>query len=543
VTETTLERVTAVLSMIHESAQRNSATRLFRGEPVIAWTLRRIARAQKISSIAILCWEDQLAAIEPIAGEYGADVLAKGPRVAVAGVDAITASRKWADGWRGGLLSTCDFDLGFHAPWYREIAERLEAEAVLLVDPAAALVDAVLVDGLIAHAATRNVVELCFSPAAPGLSGTLMRKAMLDRLSVAKVHAGRFLHYMPDQPMRDPIGGEGCAPVPTPVARTTYGFKLDSDRQLHRVNAATVPLNGQLIKSEAEELVRRMAGAEEVDDLPREVVLEINTDRATKPIYWPGRYLDVARPPMPTKTANRLFAELAASDDMRVTLAGVGDPLLSPDVFEIITAAADLGISSIHVETDLLAPESVIKQLAGMPIDVVSVHVPAFSQQTYAAVMGVDAYVRVLDNVRMFLLERQRLGRGTPLVVPTFTKCAANLADMEQWYDQWIRAIGTAVITGPSTCGAQIPDVSVADMSPPRRRPCGRLSSRMTILSDGRIASCEQDVTGKQTLGEVGRTPITQIWRSRFGAMRQDHRAGKWLSLPVCQSCNEWHRP
>jgi MoaA/NifB/PqqE/SkfB family radical SAM enzyme len=165
-----------------------------------------------------------------------------------------------------------------------------------------------------------------------------------------------------------------------------------------------------------------MTGAEEVDDLPREVTVEINTNRATKPIYWPGRYLDVAREPMSAKLANRLFAELAASDDIRVTLGGVGDPLLSPEVFEIITGAADLGISSIHIETDLLAPEQAIKQLAAAPIDVVSVQVPAFTSQTYAAVMGFDAYVRVLDNVRVFLLERQRLGRGTPLLVPTFIK-------------------------------------------------------------------------------------------------------------------------
>src|SRR5690349_3314410 len=102
---TTLQRVTAVLSMIHESPQRNSATRLFRGDPVMAWTLRRLTRAQRIASIAILCWEDQVDAVEPIAGEYGADVLAKGPRMNVAAIDAVSASRRWADGWRGGLLS------------------------------------------------------------------------------------------------------------------------------------------------------------------------------------------------------------------------------------------------------------------------------------------------------------------------------------------------------------------------------------------------------------------------------------------------------
>jgi hypothetical protein len=53
----------------------------------------------------------------------------------VATIDAVSASRRWADGWRGGLLSTCDCDLGFHAPWHREIAERVEADAILLVDP------------------------------------------------------------------------------------------------------------------------------------------------------------------------------------------------------------------------------------------------------------------------------------------------------------------------------------------------------------------------------------------------------------------------
>jgi radical SAM protein with 4Fe4S-binding SPASM domain len=226
-----------------------------------------------------------------------------------------------------------------------------------------------------------------------------------------------------------------------------------------------------------------------------------------------------------------------------VTLGGVGDPLLSPQFFEIINAAADLYIPSIHVETDLLAPEDVIKKLAAAPVEVVSVHLPAFAAQTYAAVTGVDAYVRALDNVRVFLLERQRLGRGTPLLVPTFTKCVANLAEMEQWYDQWIRAVGTAVIIGATSCGGQIPDVSVADMSPPRRRACARLSSRMTILSDGRIASCEQDVTGRQVLGEVGKAALTQIWRERFGEMRRDHQSGKYVSLPVCRNCTEWHRP
>ena len=37
-----MKNVTAILSMLHEGAGPNSATRLFRSEPVLRWTLKRL---------------------------------------------------------------------------------------------------------------------------------------------------------------------------------------------------------------------------------------------------------------------------------------------------------------------------------------------------------------------------------------------------------------------------------------------------------------------------------------------------------------------
>src|SRR5207302_2542279 len=128
------------------------------------------------------------------------------------------------------------------------------------------------------------------------------------------------------------------------------------------------------------------------------------------------------------------------------------------------------------------------------PVDVVSVHVPALTPQIYAKVMGRDAYAAVIENIRWFVAERQSRGSMLPLLVPVFTKCQENLPEMEPWYDQWLRAVGSAVIRGPSDCAGQIPDVSVADMAPPGRKTCARLASRATSLTDGATASCEQHV-------------------------------------------------
>jgi hypothetical protein len=541
---TEMANVTAVLSMLHEAPQANSATRLFRKHPVLAWTLQRLSRAQGLGSMAVLCWEDQLEEVRPIAQEEGAHVLAKGPRVPMGAVRAIAAAQRWADGWRGGLLNTCEFDQGFHGPWVREIAEQLMADAVVLIDPASALVDAVLIDQLIQAAQHNAALEMVFSAAAPGLCGLLLRPPMLQRLADAGIHPGKLLHYLPDAPGHDPCSGDSCLPVPTPVARTTHRFKLDSRRQIERLSRATISLNGQLIHSAAEELVARVAASDQLDELPREVVLEINTRRQTRAIFRPAADLIPSRPDLTAAQAEPLLEELGRSDDLRLTISGVGDPLLSDHLFEIIASARGHGIAAIHVETDLVGVSAeAVERLAGCGADVVSVHLPATTPATYAAVMGLDALNEAVANIRLFIDARRRGGSTTPILTPFFVKCRLNLGEMELWYDQWLRAVGSAVIAGPSDFGGLIADCSVADMSPPRRRGCARLSSRMTILCDGRVVSCEEDILGGQSLAKIGQRPIADIWRECFGALRADHAKGDWNKHPACQSCRQWHRP
>jgi radical SAM protein with 4Fe4S-binding SPASM domain len=534
--------VLAILSMLHEPPV-GSATRLFRGQPVLRWTLQRLARSHQVTSTAILCWDDQAAAVEPLANEWGARAIPKGARSPIAHLNAISAAQRWTDGWRGGLLATCKFDLGFHGPWHAAVAEQANCDAVVLVDPSSGLVDPELIDALAAHGQLHHEKEFCFMQAAPGLAGVWLRPSLLKRLAAANAHAGRLLHYFDDQLGKEPVATDCCASSPTPVARSSDRFTLDSDRQVARLSCSLGSLNGQLLGSGAQEIVRRVAASAAPDVLPREIVLELNTDRSTRPIFWPGRTLSIERPNMSLSVARQLLEELASLDDTRLTLSGVGDPLLSPILFEVMEFARGAKLA-IHVETDLVGiPAGMLGRLAGSGIDVLSFHLPALSAQSYEAVMGRDGYIEVLENIRQLLLARREVGSSIPILVPIFTKCQQNLAQMEAWYDQWLRAVGSAVIRGPGTCAGQIPDVAVADMSPSGRRACGRISSRVTILSDGRVVSCEEDVTALQVMGQLGRQTLAEIWQKRFEALRDDHRKGKWDRYSLCDRCKEWHRP
>src|SRR3954470_21370467 len=129
-----MNHVTAILSMLHESAVAGSASRRFRNKPVLEWTLTRVARAGCIDSTSILHWDDQRDAIDALRECHpAATFISKGERQSLPGMNAIPAARRWADGWRGGLLGTCEFDLGFHPEWVSAIAKANEADAVLLI--------------------------------------------------------------------------------------------------------------------------------------------------------------------------------------------------------------------------------------------------------------------------------------------------------------------------------------------------------------------------------------------------------------------------
>ncbi len=539
-----MSNVSAILSLLHEGPDINSSTRRFRGEPVLEWTLRRLSMSQRLLSAAVLCWEDQLPHVAQIAEEIGAFVLAKGPRTRISQIESIAVSRRWADGWRGGLLGTCAFDVGFYAPWVLELAQRLETNGVVLVDAASALVDPLLIDELIVHADAHPEQEICFSNAAPGLCGALLRMPLLDRLATTKIHPGRLLHYIPDHVSREMIGTDACLNVPPAIARTVERFVLDSDRQIARTELATDCLNGQLQVAGAEEIVERFIACNWNDSMPREVVIELNTRRGSNPIFSAARAGAVSRPDLSVKLAQKIFAQLAQADDTRVTLAGAGDPLLHGEVFAILEAARSAGIGAMHIETDLLSEEAdVVSRLASSSVDIASVHLPALTEATYFEVMGTDGYRRALNNIRTFVAIRQERGDGVPILVPIFTKCRQNLAEMEAWYDQWLKALNCAVLRGPSTFGGLVADVGVADMTPPGRKACSRLASRITILSDGRIVSCEEDIVAAQTLGHAATDSISDIWTTQLASLRTDHRQQKWAAHPLCATCNEWHRP
>lgn len=526
----TLVRPLAILSLLAEDAARNPSSRPFRGESVLTATVSRVREVLDAESIVIIAWDDQIAAARSAIGE-NAGIRSVGPRRVIPSLAISTAAARWMDGWRGGLMGTTTFDRGFDAASILAELESRECDAAILIDASAAMISPSTLRCLIQHLQDRTTIDFAFTPGTPGSGAMILRRDAIIELHRNGRQPGQLLGYHPDRPQHDPIAKEVAVPVSTRIARSLSRITIDSDRQVARMSL--------LQASEVEEYAGALDPLRRtLDRMPRDVVVELITDRQTRPAFSPIAHHPPTREPMTLERATRLFAQLGAVDDIRLTFAGLGDPLLHPQFDQILAAARSAGIRAIHVETDLLPTNPrAIAALVANQVDVVSIHLPAVHRDTYTELMGVDRIQDVLDQFKQLVTARSRSASGLPIVVPIFTKCEANLGEMEQWYDQWIRALGAAVIVGPSDFGGQIPYIGVSDMSPPVRGACRRLQSRLTILSDGRIVSCEEDVFAQQVVGEIDQATLEHAWTQGMDSLRQS------ACGPVCTQCRMWDRP
>ena len=229
-------------------------------------------------------------------------------------------------------------------------------------------------------------------------------------------------------------------------------------------------------------------------------------------------------------------------DDIGLTLGGFGEPLVHDDFFAIIQAAKRAHIFGINVITDGKALcGDVASQLLDSPVDVITVSLDANSPQLYHRLKGEDCFDQVVSQIESFI-EKSKAADG-PLIVPTMVKMRENFSEMEPFYDRWLRRCGSVVLDGYNSFAGQIENLAIMNMSPPARRPCRRLSSRMTILADGNVVACEQDFQGRYLIGNVSEQTIGQLWHGeKINELRQAHNNGHFACNKLCDACEEWHR-
>ncbi len=471
------------------------------------------------------------------------------------------AARKWAAAcWRGGLGGATIWDELISPKVMAELLEAQDAAAGLLCGPDWPLMDGELASAMIERYREHGgQMKFIFSQAVPGLGACVVDRGLLEEFGLKRAMIGSLLDYQPSLPQSDPIGKEMCLPISPKVRDADMRLTFDAARW--RRGLRELSRRADLSRlSGAEAVTELMAIARRAPEgAPRQVALELTARRQAQGPAAVQHHLAIRRDDLSLDQAREWFEQFAEVDDLALTLGGLGDPLLHESWPRMIELARESGVWGLHVKTDLICEPEEARRLARSGVEAVSIQLNANTAETYRSLMGVDGFEKALGNIQTLLMHARGTedspGGGLPWVLPRMVKLRGNLHEMEAFFDRWSHYCGHALLEGPTTGCGLIEDQSVVPMAPPRRGICRQVMQRMTILSDGRPALCDQDWLG----GGHPMSPIVDAPNAPGGAatltlpilkeaweavepIREAHLNGESASLPMCGKCDAWHR-
>ncbi len=458
----------------------------------------------------------------------------------------IRAARKWnLSAWRGTPLGTTWFDEFVEPALVLRVLQHTRAEAVLCFDGHQPLVDPRIAERMLAHAASHvEHARFVFTQAPPGLAGLLLRREQALELVQANAPVGALLSYRPEIAQMDPINRDPCLQIDREITQTPARFIPDTTAGTSLVGDALAAL-GDKADSLA---LSRFAQQRQRDAAPRLMELEIELttlDPLAETLLRPRGARVSPRGPAEPDAIERIALEFARlNDEARIVLGGHGDPLLHPHFPAIVKSLRAAGILALAVRTPLVElSDANLEALLAARVDVLEVLLDANSAATYQQVHRRDAFAGVLANIDRIDGLRTARSHPEPILAPSLTRCAATLAEMEAFYDGWLRRTGAAIIRGYSTHCGKLPPDSLLGATPVVREACQRLDSRLMLRADGRAVACAESVGEELLVGDWHQDSLETIWcGAEHARIRAVHKAQGWETLAPCGMCREWFR-
>ena len=468
------------------------------------------------------------------------------------------SARKWArTSWRGGLNWATSYDEAMPLAPINQLMSESNISSALILRADWPLCDPSFSDRMIAaHLTAPDSMRICFTQSPPGLSAFVTTAETVSQFLNAGASVGRVLGYDPHNPSVDPISLDVNIAIPPVVRDCNRRFVYDSPRSISLLQALSNKLGTSLLTASAEDIANAVHEIEAAsplsnyDQLPQQITFELNATRKSTGLLTPQQYIDIPRQPIELNQAKHILDDIASnqSQDTALLFAGAGDPLLYPEIFQILEYAKSVGINGIGLETDLLTDDTnLLDKLIDIGIDLLIVNINADTQKTYEQTMGPYSFKTMLENLQHLFKRRlhhiqQNNTTFTSWIVPSLTKTKHNVKDMEGFFLRWILHAQHAIIKPFQTRSGLLPDLSPVPMEPPARKPCRQLGNRMTILCDGSVPSCDQDYLAQHSLGSALDTPLLELWQKQSELYTQQQNQNYNCSS-LCSSCKEWFRP
>ncbi len=222
------------------------------------------------------------------------------------------------------------------------------------------------------------------------------------------------------------------------------------------------------------------------------------------------------------------------SEDAVIALSLWGEPLANPELEEIIDAAMKYDKFSVLIETSGLGLD---KQLASRLAEKYGnritwiVSLDTDDMEMYGKIRG-DNFSEAVESAEYLI---------SVLPENSFVQ-AVRMNDteekLEQFFRNWKKKTENVIIQKYDNFTGLLEDKKVTDISPLKRFPCWHLKRDISVLINGDIPLCREDIHGKNILGNIFSSELDKIWE-KGEKIYKDHLKNDFSG--ICRECDEYY--
>jgi spiro-SPASM protein len=238
---------------------------------------------------------------------------------------------------------------------------------------------------------------------------------------------------------------------------------------------------------------------------------------------------------MPLENFTRLMRKITDfAGDAVVDISLWGEPSLHPRIYDLIVAALDSPGIDLVIETSGIGWEPGIfrrisSERAKQPRWIVSLD--ASNEASYKKMRG-EGFAEASQTAEELLR-----------VCPDRTWVQAvrmqeNEEDLEVFFRLWRARTENVIIQKYDTFSGFLTDRKVADLSPLKRFPCWHLKRDMSILIDGTVPLCKEDLRVSMKMGNAFKDDLARVWESSRSVYKE-HLTGSYPG--ICAACDEYY--
>jgi spiro-SPASM protein len=210
-----------------------------------------------------------------------------------------------------------------------------------------------------------------------------------------------------------------------------------------------------------------------------------------------------------------------------------GEPAYHGEFADLAAAVAEHDFGLIVETSGIGWPEGVLARIAENRHSGLEwvVSLDSRDSREYAALRG-EGFEEALETVGTL----QALFPGH--VYPQAVRMNENEEGLEDFFRYWKNQAGRVIIQKYDPFCGFLPDRRVTDLSPLKRFPCWHLKRDVTVLLDGRVSLCREDLHCRHGLGNILEQSLEEIWKAGEPYYR-DHLQERYPDL--CKNCDEYY--